>query len=243
MIHVPHHPMHGHMSRIMVWPLLRTWTSPPLGGGCGGRGGNGSGGHGGRGGSDTSGNATALVSSSDNNNINEQVTESYAVCSLYDSRPAECFLQNSTISHLWVLIDSCSSVNMFANAELLHDIKTTNNPINVHCNAGTVSVSKTGLLGDYPEWVWFNPKGIANILSLDNVSKHYRVTMDTNVSNSITLHRKEGSLILFFPCSKGLYRYALQQNESLSDFWSMLSTVAGNAKQFTQRQYKNAVLA
>jgi hypothetical protein len=83
-------------------------------------------------------------------------------------------------------------------------------------------------LGDYPEWVWFNPYGIANILSLDNVSQHYHVTMDTSKSNSIALHRNNGSLIHFTRCSKGL---------------SLISFVAGNAKQFTKRQYKNAVLA
>ena len=102
-------------------------------------------------------------------------------------------------------MDSCSSVNMVANEELLHDITTTNNPINVHCNAGTVSVKRNGLLGDYLERVWFNPHGITNILSLDNVCKHYRVTMDTNKSNLIILHRKDSSLIYFTPCSKGLY--------------------------------------
>jgi hypothetical protein len=66
-------------------------------------------------------------------------------------------------------------------------------------------------LGDYPERVWFNPHGIANILSLDNVSQHYRVTMDTSKSNSIALHRNNGSLIHFTPCSKGLYRYAFDR--------------------------------
>ena len=78
---------------------------------------------------------------------------------------------------------------MVANEELLHDITPTNNPINVHCNAGTVSVNKNGLLGDYPEWVWFNPHGF------DNVCKHYCETMDSNKSNLIVLHRKDGSLI------------------------------------------------
>jgi hypothetical protein len=67
--------------------------------------------------------------------------------------------------------------------------------------------------------------------------------MDTTTSNSIILHHTDGSLLHFTPCSKGLYRYALQHNESVTDFWSMISTVAGNAKQFTKRQYKNAVLA
>jgi hypothetical protein len=98
---------------------------------------------------------------------------------------------------------------MAANEELLHDITSVQNPINVHFNAGTVSVNRNGLLGDYPEQMWFNPHGIANILSLDNVSQHYHVTMDTSKSNSIILHRNDGSLIHFTPCNKGLYRYAL----------------------------------
>jgi hypothetical protein len=130
--------------------------------GHGGRGGCGGSGRAGRGGCDSGSRDTnaTITSSSNNNNTNEQITESYTACSLFDSRPAECFLQNSAICHLWILIDSCSSVNMFANKELLHDIKPTTHPINVHCNAGTISVSKTGLFGDYPERVWFNPHGI-----------------------------------------------------------------------------------
>jgi hypothetical protein len=81
-----------------------------------GRGGHGSrGGHGhtsrggcgsgGSGGSDT--NAMTISSSSNNNNnINEPVSESYTACFLYDSRPAKCFLQTSTIPNRWLLIDS-----------------------------------------------------------------------------------------------------------------------------------------
>jgi hypothetical protein len=62
---------------------------------------------------------------------------------------------------------------MVANEELLHDITPVKNPIHVHCNAVTVPVNKDALMGDYPDRVWFNPHGIANILSLDNVSQHY----------------------------------------------------------------------
>jgi hypothetical protein len=80
-------------------------------------------------------------------------------------------------------------------------------------------------------------------IDVRNVSKHYRVTMDTNKFNAIILHRKDGSLIPFTPCNKGLYHYALQDHESLNNFWSMISTVAGNAQKFTKQQYKNAVLA
>jgi hypothetical protein len=181
-------------------------------GGCGGHGGrgySGRGNHGSDGGDGRDANATTISSSSNNNNNNNKQVTPYTACSLYDCRPAECFLQTSTIPNRWLLLDSCSSVNMVSNEELLHDISSVDKPINIHCNAGTVSVNRNGLLGDYPERVWFNPHGIANILLLDNVAQHYRVTMDTSKSNSITLHRNDGSLIHFSPCTKGLYCYAL----------------------------------
>jgi hypothetical protein len=209
-------------------------------GGHGGCGGSNRGGRSGRGGSSSDTNTNATTFSSTNNintNTNEPVVDSYIACSLYDSHPAACLLQNATIPARWIVLDSCSTVDMIANEELLHDIKPTSNPINTHCNAGTVPVNKDALMGDYPEQVWFNPHGITNILSLQNVSKHYRVTMDTNKSTAITLHCKDGSLIPFTPGSKGLYHYALQYHESLNNFWSMISTVAGNAQQFTKQQY------
>jgi hypothetical protein len=108
-------------------------------GGCGdsGRGGRGGrsgrSGHGGGSGDHTNTTTTSSSNNNDNNNnTNEQVIAPYTACSLYDSRPAECFLQGSTISLLWILADSCSSVNMFANRALLHDIQFTAHPINVH---------------------------------------------------------------------------------------------------------------
>jgi uncharacterized membrane protein YgcG len=161
-------------------------------GGRGGRGYTGRGGRGYSGGSGSDTNAMTISSSSNNNNnTNEQVSESYTACSLYDSRPAECFLQTSTIPNRWLLLDSCSSVNMVSNEELLHDITPVETPINVHCNAGTVSVNRNGLLGDYPERVWFNPHGIANILSLDNVSQHYPLVHDLNCGRKRqSIHKK-----------------------------------------------------
>jgi hypothetical protein len=97
-------------------------------GGRGGRGGSSRSGRGscGNGSGDT--NATT-TGSTNNNNTNEPVAESYTTCSLYDSRPAECLLHNATIPKRWIVLDSCSTVDMMANEELLHDIKPTSKPI------------------------------------------------------------------------------------------------------------------
>ena len=83
------------------------------------------------------------------------------------------------ISPTSILLDSCSSGNIISNKKLLHDIFRAPRRMHVHCNAGSVVLTHQGYLGDYPEPVWFHPKGIANILSLSNVKSYYHITMDT----------------------------------------------------------------
>ena len=78
-----------------------------------------------------------------------------------------------------LLLDSCSSTNLISNPKLLHNIHTVDCTLTIRCNAGNVTTNQMGYLGDYPEAVWYNPAGIANILSQANITQHYRITMDT----------------------------------------------------------------
>jgi hypothetical protein len=50
-------------------------------------------------------------------------------------------------------------------------------------------------MGDYPRPVWYHPDGAVNILSLNNVQKYYRCTMDTDNDNSISIHLNDGTAI------------------------------------------------
>ena len=70
----------------------------------------------------------------------------------------------------WILLDTCSSADLISNPSLLKDIHTVDRTMNIRCNAGYTSTNQMGYMGDYPVPVWYNPEGIANILSLDNVS-------------------------------------------------------------------------
>ena len=80
-----------------------------------------------------------------------------------------------------VLIDSASTVNKYANGRLLHGLHKVKRGIFVKCNAGMVYVDQKGYFGSFPEPVWFNPKGIANILSKYLLAQHYHVWYDNNV--------------------------------------------------------------
>ena len=55
-------------------------------------------------------------------------------------------------------------------------------------------------------WVWYDPRGIANIISLKNMKEIYCVTFDSMSNDGVhfIVHRDTGP-ILFRPSTSGLY--------------------------------------
>jgi len=88
-------------------------------------------------------------------------------------------LHNGTkgrVPKTWILLDNQSTVDVFHNAALLTNIRKNKTYMDIHCNAGVTSTNMIGELSGYGT-VWYQPKGIANILSLARVKKlGYRVT-------------------------------------------------------------------
>ena len=134
---------------------------------------------------------------------------------------------------LWLLIDSCSSTNLICDKCLLHGIFKAECPMTIHCNAGTVRITHKGYYRTYPEPVWYNPKGITNIMSLDNITKYYRITMDSRIDKAMILHKTDGSMVCITPTSKGLYHCKIDSN--VENMWSLVTTVADKANKYTQR--------
>ena len=143
----------------------------------------------------------------------------------------------------WIMIYSCSTADLISNKELLTNIMEVEIPMRVHCKMQMASITKQGSLGNYPERVWYNPHGIANITSMNNVSKHYQMTMDTRRSNTITLHRKDRSTVVFTPSEQGLYKYALKDKESFHEFWSLITTASDHSDRYTRWEFQQAKAA
>jgi hypothetical protein len=76
-----------------------------------------------------------------------------------------------------LLIDSCSSVNLICNGDLLHDIETVNWHMRVRCNAGVRTTNQQGRLGNFPEPVWYNPKRSGKY----PLSKFRQATLSSNI--------------------------------------------------------------
>ena len=91
--------------------------------------------------------------------------------------------------------------------------------------------------------MYFNRKGIANILSLAHVSDRFRVTMDTKNSPTIDVHLDDGSVLSFARYSSGIYFYNTEDSKNkkrkVYDY-SLLNTVIDNNRSFTKKQISDA---
>jgi hypothetical protein len=63
--------------------------------------------------------------------------------------------------------------------------------------------------------VCYNPEGVANILSLNNVANKYQVTMDTKRKKGMIVHACDSSTIKFTPSNNGLYKHELESEDSI----------------------------
>ena len=111
-----------------------------------------------------------------------------------------------------------------------------------------VHLKHCGNFGKYPETMWYYPKGQANIMSLCNVKKHYRVTMDTEQDNAFYLHNN-GATIRFGSAMKGIYMLDDIDTRAAHTIWDtriespdavMHNTVEDLQKQFTKRNFQQA---
>ena len=146
----------------------------------------------------------------------------------------------ASLPSTWLLIDSCSTVNIISSHDLLHGIHKVSNPIRVRYNAGITTLDQMDYLGDYPQPVWYNRDGRANIMSMFNISQQYHLSMNTHEAIAILMHHQNGNVAMFTPSANGLYKHALSHNESINEFWSCIQTMSGHKDHYMQREIEAA---
>ena len=84
-------------------------------------------------------------------------------------------------------------MSIFRNPNLLTDIRDVDEPLYLETNGGGQQIThQVGTVAGFGD-VWYNPDSIANILSLAQVRRVRRVTMDTDVLPAFHVHRADGS--------------------------------------------------
>ncbi len=100
-----------------------------------------------------------------------------------------------------------------------------------------------GHFADIPEPIWYNPNGIANILSLARLKRHYRITYDSHHGDCFTLLLNNGTQLQFTPSNTGLYRLNIAATSSKAHGWNLLTTVQSQKSKYTKRAVQQAQLA
>jgi hypothetical protein len=140
----------------------------------------------------------------------------------------------------WVLLDNCSTVNIFSNQKLLKNIRQINMYVDVKCNAGSRT---TNWIGDFPglaEPVWLDEKGRCNILSMKRVKKYYRIVYDSdNGQGFIVTHRERGTSRAFFESKKGLHYSDFSIHPRSTHVFATTSVKTQN-EQFSKKDVKRA---
>ena len=155
---------------------------------------------------------------------------------------------NGSIPKTWVLLDSQSTVDIFCNPRLLKNIRKTADGMRIHCNAGS---RLTNYVGDLPGYgtVWYDPKAIANILSLRRVREQYHISYDS-VYKQFVVTKPCGKQFVFEESLGGLHYLDTTSPEQgqthehkQHQHAFTVNTVIDNKKNFTNNDYLRAVRA
>ena len=89
------------------------------------------------------------------------------------------------IDENWCLLGNQSTLNDFINGKYLPKIRDAPNGqyLLVHCNVGVTYTNKIYDLPGHSNTAWYNPKGVAKILSLGLVQKHHLVNYNSQYGN------------------------------------------------------------
>ncbi len=106
-------------------------------------------------------------------------------------------------------------------------------------NGGSNVTSEMGILPGYG-LVWYDPVGIANIVSLSRVREKYHVSFNSD-QNVFVVTKPDGTVFEFKQSESGLYYYDLASNKRCGAV--MVDTVASKRSRYTNDDYSRAVTA
>ena len=114
----------------------------------------------------------------------------------------------------------------------------------IQCNAG---ICVTNLVGDLPGYgpVWFDPRAIANVLSLKLVKEKYHIEYNSDKDDGFVVTKPTGEKFKFVQSGAGLHYLdtTLQDTNKNVDTTLVVNTVKENKKNYTNNNYLHALRA
>ncbi len=99
-----------------------------------------------------------------------------------------------------ILIDSQTTHNVVCNTKYVKNVRKAKKNLHLSTNGGGMVIScKSDVSGLYPDGydnsVYFDVRAITNILSLKKMATVYRITYDSEVAMTFTVHRESHGLV------------------------------------------------
>jgi len=142
-----------------------------------------------------------------------------------------------------LLLDSCSTLNLITDPELLHDIHEVPMGIRVQCNTGSITTNLKAHLGDFLVPVWYNPNSIVNILSFHIMAKYYHVRYDNMQKDEFFVTGPNGIEVAFALTTKGLYACNALHTDPVVEAWACINLTDNQREEYTKQEYCDTVLA
>ena len=157
---------------------------------------------------------------------------------LVDCRTVSLNIGTAAIPNSWILLDNQSTVDVFANKKMLHNVRQVPGRLRIHTQAGVATTNWKGDLRGYGT-VWLYEDGIANILALHNVCKKFKVTYDSSDANTFVVQKPCGNSRYFRRSAHGLFYWDTKTKAEVT----LVNTVAENKTKYSNQDYSQAVLA
>jgi hypothetical protein len=156
-------------------------------------------------------------------------------------------MSRGNISLNALVLDSGASLHLFANEDMLQNVRADPNPTTIHCGGKSWSNNQIGELcndlKDLPlpqDDLHLHKDGVANLLSLALLSKSHRIVLDTSIDNAFYVYKDNGEYIRFSLEPNGLYCLHVDDGSSPA---TLLTTVDEEKKLFSALDVKRAALA
>ena len=120
--------------------------------------------------------------------------------------------KSSPVPESWILLDSQSTCNVVKDKKLLKDLQPCH-PATMYSQAGKNTTNQKGKLGTLYSYLYEG--GIANILSLCQLSKKYRITFNSEEGNCFVVHKGGYDKVIFQPSKEGLYYLDMEGSEEV----------------------------
>ena len=141
-----------------------------------------------------------------------------------------------TIPTTWILLDNQSTVDIFGNAKLLHNIHETANPLYIRGITGVEVITQQAHLPGHGI-VWYSPHVSVNILSMAKMKQQYHITYDSNKENAFIVKDNNTTEVkyIFKESHDGLYYHDTSTTQR-----AYITTVTENKQNYSQSDIKKA---